>query len=81
MDPKKLNRRQFIASTAALAGGGLADRRARKAPPSLVLLSDRGRRSDHKIIDGYAAEFEKANPAIKVKPIYSGTYQESITRR
>jgi sn-glycerol 3-phosphate transport system substrate-binding protein len=30
-----------------------------------------------KIIDGYAADFEKENPAIKVKPIYAGTYQET----
>jgi sn-glycerol 3-phosphate transport system substrate-binding protein len=33
-----------------------------------------------KIIDGFAAEFEKENPGIKVKPIYSGTYQESIVK-
>ncbi len=33
-----------------------------------------------KIIDGYAAEFEKENPGIKLKPIYSGSYQESITK-
>ncbi len=33
-----------------------------------------------KIIDGMAAEFEKANPAIKVKPIYSGSYQDTITK-
>ena len=33
-----------------------------------------------KIIDGYAADFEKENPGIKVKPIYSGTYQESIVK-
>jgi sn-glycerol 3-phosphate transport system substrate-binding protein len=33
-----------------------------------------------KIIDGYAADFEKANPGIKLKPIYSGSYQESITK-
>ena len=33
-----------------------------------------------KIIDGYAAAFEKENPGIKVKPIYSGTYQESIVK-
>jgi sn-glycerol 3-phosphate transport system substrate-binding protein len=33
-----------------------------------------------KIIDGYAAAFEKENPRIKVKPIYSGTYQESIVK-
>ena len=33
-----------------------------------------------KIIDGLAADFEKENPGIKVKPIYSGTYQDSITK-
>ena len=33
-----------------------------------------------KIIDGFAADFEKENPAIKVKPIYSGTYQDTITK-
>jgi sn-glycerol 3-phosphate transport system substrate-binding protein len=33
-----------------------------------------------KIIDGYAAEFEKENPGIKIKPIYSGTYQDTITK-
>jgi len=33
-----------------------------------------------KIIDGYAADFEKENPGIKVKPIYSGSYQESIAK-
>ena len=33
-----------------------------------------------KIIDGYAADFEKENPGIKLRPIYSGSYQESITK-
>src|SRR5437764_152643 len=33
-----------------------------------------------KLIDQFAADFEKENPGIKVKPIYSGTYQESITK-
>ncbi len=33
-----------------------------------------------KIIDGYAAEFTKENPGIKVKPIYAGTYQETIVK-
>src|SRR5262245_44486644 len=28
-----------------------------------------------KIVDGLAADFEKENPGIKVKPIYAGTYQ------
>jgi sn-glycerol 3-phosphate transport system substrate-binding protein len=33
-----------------------------------------------KLIDTYAADFEKANPSIKVKPIYAGTYQETIVK-
>ena len=33
-----------------------------------------------KIIDGYAADFEKENPGIKVKPIYAGTYQDTIVK-
>jgi sn-glycerol 3-phosphate transport system substrate-binding protein len=33
-----------------------------------------------KIIDGLAADFEKQNPGIKVKPIYSGSYQDTITK-
>jgi sn-glycerol 3-phosphate transport system substrate-binding protein len=33
-----------------------------------------------KIIDGLAAAFEKENPGIKLKPIYTGTYQDSITK-
>jgi sn-glycerol 3-phosphate transport system substrate-binding protein len=33
-----------------------------------------------KIIDGLAADFMKANPDIKLKPIYTGTYQETIVK-
>jgi sn-glycerol 3-phosphate transport system substrate-binding protein len=33
-----------------------------------------------KIIDALAADFEKENPGIKVKPIYSGSYQDTITK-
>jgi sn-glycerol 3-phosphate transport system substrate-binding protein len=33
-----------------------------------------------KTVDGLAADFEKENPGIKVKPIYTGTYQDSITK-
>src|SRR5712692_4041499 len=31
-----------------------------------------------RIVDGLAADFMKENPGIKVKPIYAGTYQETI---
>jgi sn-glycerol 3-phosphate transport system substrate-binding protein len=33
-----------------------------------------------KIVDGYAEQFSKENPSIRVKPIYTGTYQESIVK-
>jgi sn-glycerol 3-phosphate transport system substrate-binding protein len=33
-----------------------------------------------RIIDGYVADFEKENPGIKLKAIYSGSYQESIAK-
>ncbi|MDT3678848.1 MAG: ABC transporter substrate-binding protein [Burkholderiaceae bacterium] len=33
-----------------------------------------------KTIDQMAADFEKENPNIKVKPVYAGTYQESIVK-
>lgn len=33
-----------------------------------------------RIIDGYAADFSKENPSIKVTPIYAGTYQETIVK-
>ncbi len=33
-----------------------------------------------KIIDGYAADFMKANPDIAIKPIYSGGYVDTLTK-
>ena len=33
-----------------------------------------------KLVDGLAADFEKETPGIKLKPIYTGTYQDSITK-
>ena len=33
-----------------------------------------------RIVDGLAADFAKENPGVKVQPIYSGTYQESIVK-
>src|ERR1044071_7393337 len=33
-----------------------------------------------KIIDGLAADFMKANPDVRLKPIYTGTYQETIVK-
>jgi sn-glycerol 3-phosphate transport system substrate-binding protein len=33
-----------------------------------------------KIVDGLAADFEKENPGVKLKPIYTGSYQDSIAK-
>ena len=33
-----------------------------------------------KIIDEYAADFEKANPGIKVKPVYAGDYVQTVAK-
>lgn len=33
-----------------------------------------------KIIDGYVSEFEKANPDITVKSVYTGSYQDSVVK-
>lgn len=33
-----------------------------------------------KIIDGYAADFNKENPNYKVTPVYAGTYQETLVK-
>src|SRR5581483_9754830 len=33
-----------------------------------------------KIVDGYAAEFTKQHPDITVKPVYTGSYQDSIVK-
>ena len=64
---------------AAFAGGALARGRA-GARGDLLLLPGRGGRAVTKIIDGLAADFKKENPGIKVKPIYAGTYQETIVK-
>src|SRR3984885_15641333 len=33
-----------------------------------------------KIVDSYVAEFSKAHPDITVKPVYTGSYQDSIVK-
>ena len=33
-----------------------------------------------RVIDGYCADFERANPGIRIRPVYTGTYQDSITK-
>jgi len=81
-----VNRRRFLMGAAAAAGGMLA----RPMRPALAQSTSEisffypvavgGPIT--KIIDGFAADFEKEHPRLKVKPkpIYSGTYQESLAK-
>jgi sn-glycerol 3-phosphate transport system substrate-binding protein len=33
-----------------------------------------------RVIDAYCAEFARANPGLEVRPVYTGSYQDSITK-
>src|ERR1700686_5920166 len=33
-----------------------------------------------KIIDGYVADFMRAEPSVKVRPIYAGSYVDTLTK-
>ena len=76
-----MDRRKFLAGTAALAGSTIAAPAIAQGAAEVSFFYPIAVGGPiTKIIDGYAADFEKANPSVKVKPIYSGTYQESITK-
>src|SRR3954454_10971468 len=75
-------RRDFLTGATAIAGAALANRRARAAEPTEITfyypVAVGGPIT--KIVDGYAADFEKANADVKVRPIYAGTYQETMVK-
>src|SRR5947199_1779341 len=76
-----MDRRQFLSGTAALAGSALTAPALAQGTAEVSFFYPIAVGGPiTKIIDGYAADFEKADPSIKVKPIYSGSYQESITK-
>lgn len=76
-----MDRREFLggaaAMTTALAAPTLA--RAQAAELSFFYPIAVGGPIT-KIVDGYAADFEKENPSVKLKPIYAGSYQETIVK-
>jgi sn-glycerol 3-phosphate transport system substrate-binding protein len=77
-----MDRRKFVIGSTALAGsllGAPAVLRAQQTELSFYYPVAVGGPIT-KIIDGYAADFAKENPGITVKPIYSGTYQETIVK-
>src|SRR5712691_5846729 len=66
-----MNRRRFLLGTAAIA-------QAETEISFFYPVAVGGPIT--KIIDGFAADFEKENPRVKVRPIYAGTYQESLAK-
>src|SRR3712207_6500991 len=77
-----MDRRNFLQVTAAAAGAAIAKPALAQGAATEVSffypIAVGGPIT--KIIDGYAADFEKANPDVKVRPIYAGTYQETIVK-
>jgi sn-glycerol 3-phosphate transport system substrate-binding protein len=76
-----MDRRQFVICSAMAAGASLARPAILRAATEITFFFPVAVGGPiTKIIDGYAAEFEKENPGITVKPVYSGTYQETIVK-
>lgn len=77
MQRKHFNR--FLLAAGAVATFGLGVARAQTTEISFFYPVAVGG-AIAKTIDGFAADFMKANPGIKVTPIYAGTYQETLVK-
>jgi sn-glycerol 3-phosphate transport system substrate-binding protein len=76
-----MDRRKFMLGTAALAGATVARPAIVRAATEISFFFPVAVGGPiTKIIDGYAADFEKENPGISVKPVYAGSYQETIVK-
>src|SRR5580700_1136282 len=76
-----MDRRQFMIGSTALAGSTLAAPAIVRAATEISFFFPVAVGGPiTKIIDGYAADFEKENPGISVKPVYAGSYQETILK-
>jgi sn-glycerol 3-phosphate transport system substrate-binding protein len=77
-----MDRRQFLSGTAALAGAAIASPALAQGAAAEISffypVAVGGPIT--KLIDAFATDFEKENPSLKVKPIYAGTYQETIVK-
>ena len=68
----------LVAGVATLSFAGLAQAQTPLEVPFYYPVAVGGPIT--KVIDGYAADFNKAHPQYKVTPIYAGTYQETIVK-
>src|SRR5258708_7895359 len=76
-----MDRRQFVIGSVAAAGSTLAAPATVRAATEVSFYFPVAVGGPiTKIIDGYAADFEKENPGISVRPVYAGTYQETIVK-
>ncbi len=78
-----MDRRQFVVGTGAavLGAGGVAKPALAQGTTEVSFFFPVAVGGPiTKIIDGYAADFAKENPSIKVTPTYAGTYQETIVK-
>ena len=76
-----MDRRQFIAGAASLAGSVAMPAVAQQGAAEVSFFYPVAVGGPiTKLIDAYGVEFEKANPNVKVRPIYAGTYQETIVK-
>ena len=76
-----MQRRQFLKGTAAAAGALIAKPAIAQGTTEVSFFYPVAVGGPiTKLIDTFAADFEKENPGIKLKPIYAGTYQETIVK-
>ena len=76
-----MHRRKFLAGSAAVAAATLARPAIVRAATEISFFFPVAVGGPiTKIIDGFAADFEKETQGIAVKPIYAGTYQETIAK-
>ena len=76
-----MHRRKFMIGSAALAAATVARPAIVRAATEISFFFPVAVGGPiTKIIDGYAADFEKENPGITVKPVYAGSYQETIAK-
>src|SRR5437660_8763716 len=76
-----MDRRRFVIGSTVLAAGTLAAPAIVRAATEISFYYPVAVGGPiTKIIDGYAAAFEKENPGVSVKPVYAGTYQETIVK-
>ena len=76
-----MHRRKFLGGAAALAAATVARPAVVRAATEISFFFPVAVGGPiTKIIDGLAADFEKDNPGIAVKPVYAGTYQETIAK-